>query len=65
LEHKFWEEVSNPKDKVKIYKRRRKKITFRAAKRKPTKIRISFRTKTGKRVSFRSVKRKPKEININ
>jgi len=39
-----------------------RKITFRATKRVPKKINISFETTKGKKISFMATKRRPKVI---
>ena len=39
-----------------------RKITFRATKRVPQKIKISFETTKGKKISFMAAKRRPKVI---
>lgn len=43
---------------------RRKKVSFRATRRVPKKVNVSFRTADGKRVSFRGTKRVPKKVNV-
>ena len=45
-------------------KTRRKKVSFKATRRVPKKVRVSFTTRTGKKVSFRATKRVPKKVKV-
>ena len=45
-------------------KTRRKKVSFKATKRVPKKVRVSFTTRRGKRVSFIATKRVPKRVKV-
>jgi hypothetical protein len=43
---------------------RRKKVTFKATKKVPKKINVSFSTKSGKKVSFHATKKVPKKVKV-
>jgi len=43
---------------------RRKKVSFKATKRVPKRVNVSFKTSSGKRVSFRATKRVPKKVKV-
>jgi len=45
-------------------KTRRKKVAFRATKKAPKKVRVSFTTRGGKKVSFRATKKVPKKVRV-
>ena len=45
-------------------KTRRRKISFRATKRVPKKVRVSFTTRKGKKVSFIATRRVPKRTKV-
>jgi len=45
-------------------KTRRKKVSFRATKKVPKKVRVSFTTGRGKKVSFRATKQVPKKVKV-
>ena len=45
-------------------KTQRKKVSFRATKRVPKKVRVSFTTRKGKKVSFLATKRVSKKIEV-
>jgi len=45
-------------------KTRRKKVSFRATKKVPKKVRVSFTTRRGKKVSFRATKKVPKKVKV-
>lgn len=45
-------------------KTRRKKVSFKATRRVPKKVRVSFTTRTGKKVSFHATKRVPKKVKV-
>jgi len=42
-----------------------RKISFKATKRVPKKVNISFETSAGKKITFRATKRKPKPVKIS
>lgn len=45
-------------------KTRRKKVSFKATKRVPKKVRVSFTTRKGQKVSFRATKKVPKRVRV-
>ena len=45
-------------------KTRRKKVSFKATKKVPKKVRVSFTTRKGERVSFRATKKVPKKVKV-
>jgi hypothetical protein len=42
----------------------RKKVSFRATKKVPKKVKVSFVTKKGERVSFTAIKKAPKKVKV-
>ena len=44
---------------------RRERVTFRATKKVPKRVSVSFRTTRGGRVSFRATKKVPKRLKVD
>jgi len=47
-----------------VKKTRRKKVSFKATKRVPKKVRVSFTTRKGQKVSFRATKKAPRKVKV-
>lgn len=47
-----------------VKKTRRKKVSFKATKRVPKKVRVSFTTRKGQKVSFRATKKVPEKVKV-
>lgn len=45
-------------------KARREKVSFKATKKVPKKVDVSFSTRSGEKVSFRATKKVPKKVKV-